>query len=105
MKEYQIVFVTNGVLYSLYFVNTTLQKTLIDNFILDVMKLIMEVCKDHSSIKETTTFTSYYFRKVFLYYEINALMMCREQITLRIEVLSNDFVENKISIQALVWDG
>ena len=80
-------------------------KTLIDNFILDVIKLIMEVCKDHSSIKETTTFTSYYFRKVFLYYEINAIMMCREQITLRIEVLSNDFVENKISIQALVWDG
>ena len=32
-------------------------------------------------------------------------MMCREQITLRIEVLSNNFVENKISIQALVWNG
>jgi len=65
----------------------------------------MGVCKDHSSIEETTTFTSYYFRKVFLYYEINALMMYREQIMLRSEVLSNNFVENKISIQALVWNG
>ena len=83
----------------------TLRKTLIDNFILDVMKLIMEVCKDHSSIKETTTFTSYYFRKVFLYYEINAIMMCREQITLRIKLLSNNFVKNRIRIQALVWNG
>ena len=69
------------------------------------MKLIMGVCKDHSSIEETTTFTSYYFRKVFLHYEINALMMCREQTTLRIEVLSNNFVENKIIIQARVWNG
>ena len=63
------------------------------------MKLIMGVCKDHSSIEETTTFTSYYFRKVFLHYEINAIMMCREQITLRIEVLSKFLLKTGLAFR------